>query len=64
MTPDSELQPFSFMTRTPMHNKVNCYIAYTNPETHKVILDNLHRSPLYGRGYSGRWPALLPVHRG
>ena len=36
------------MTRVPMHNKVNCYIAYTNPETHKVILDNLYRSPLYG----------------
>lgn len=46
--PDAELQPFSFMTRVPMHNKVNCYIAYTNPATHKVILDNLHRSPLYG----------------
>ena len=45
--PDSELQPFSFMTRVPMHNKVNCYIAYTNPETHKVILNNLDRSPLY-----------------
>ena len=51
------------MTRVPMHNKVNCYIAYTNPETHKVILDNLHRSPLYG-GDIQRRPALLPVHRG
>ena len=46
--PDSELQPFSFMTDAPMHNKVECWIAYTNPETHKIILDNIQRSPLYG----------------
>ena len=58
--PDSELQPFSFMTRVPMHNKVNCYIAYTNPETHKVILDNLHRSPLYGGDIQGVGPRYCP----
>ena len=58
--PDSELQPFSFMTRAPMHNKVNCYIAYTNPETHKVILDNLHRSPLYGGDIQGVGPRYCP----
>ena len=46
--PDNELQPFSFMTDAPMHNKVECWIAYTNPETHKIILDNIQRSPLYG----------------
>ncbi len=33
--PDELLQPFSFMTHKPMHNKVDCYIAYTNPETHR-----------------------------
>ena len=58
--PDSELQPFSFMTRVPMHNKVNCYIAYTNPETHKVILDNLYRSPLYGGDIQGVGPRYCP----
>ena len=58
--PDDELQPFSFMTRVPMHNKVNCYIAYTNPETHKVILDNLHRSPLYGGDIQGVGPRYCP----
>lgn len=58
--PDAELQPFSFMTRVPMHNKVNCYIAYTNPETHKVILDNLHRSPLYGGDIQGVGPRYCP----
>ena len=58
--PDDELQPFSFMTRVPMHNKVNCYIAYTNPATHKVILDNLHRSPLYGGDIQGVGPRYCP----
>ena len=58
--PDAELQPFSFMTRVPMHNKVNCYIAYTNPATHKVILDNLHRSPLYGGDIQGVGPRYCP----
>jgi len=58
--PDEELQPFSFLTREPMHNKVDCYIAYTNPETHKVILDNLHRSPLYGGMIEGVGPRYCP----
>ena len=61
--PDELLQPFSFLTRTPMHNKVDCYIAYTNPETHKVILDNLDRSPLYGgdiQGAGARFRVALP----
>ena len=58
--PDSELQPFSFLTREPMHNKVDCYIAYTNPETHKVILDNLSRSPLYGGDIQGVGPRYCP----
>ena len=58
--PDEELQPFSFLTREPIHNKVDCYIAYTNPETHKVILDNLHRSPLYGGDIQGVGPRYCP----
>ena len=49
--PDSELQPFSFLTDAPMHNKVECWIAYTNPETHRIILDNIQRSPLCGRDF-------------
>ncbi len=58
--PDSELQPFSFMTDTPMHNRVDCYIAYTNPETHRIILDNIHRSPLYGGMIEGVGPRYCP----
>ena len=58
--PDDQLQPFSFMTHAPMHNKVDCYIAYTNPGTHRVILDNLHRSPLYGGDIQGVGPRYCP----
>lgn len=58
--PDAELQPFSFMTEAPMHNRVDCWIAYTNPETHKIILDNIHRSPLYGGMIEGVGPRYCP----
>ncbi len=57
---DESLQPFSFLTRHPMHNKVDCYITYTNPETHRVILDNIHRSPLYGGSIQGVGPRYCP----
>ena len=58
--PDESLQPFSFLTRQPMRNKVDCYITYTNPQTHKVILDNLDRSPLYGGEIQGVGPRYCP----
>ena len=60
--PDSELQPFSFLTDAPMHNKVECWIAYTNPETHRIILDNIQRSPLYGGMIEGVGPRYCPLH--
>ena len=58
--PDGELQPFSFLTDAPMHNKVECWIAYTNPETHRIILDNIQRSPLYGGMIEGVGPRYCP----
>ena len=58
--PDDQLQPFSFLTRTPMHNKVECYIAYTNPETHRIIRENIGRSPLYGGLIDGVGPRYCP----
>ena len=58
--PDETLQPFSFLTRRPMHNRVDCYITYTNPETHRVILENIHRSPLYGGSIQGVGPRYCP----
>ena len=58
--PDDQLQPFSFLTRAPMHNKVECYIAYTNPETHRIIRENIGRSPLYGGLIEGVGPRYCP----
>ncbi len=58
--PDNELQPFSFMTDTPMRNKLDCYIAYTNPETHRIIEKSIHRSPLYGGMIEGVGPRYCP----
>ncbi|MBI4981723.1 MAG: tRNA uridine-5-carboxymethylaminomethyl(34) synthesis enzyme MnmG [Candidatus Omnitrophica bacterium] len=40
--------PFSFSTRVIQQKQVPCHITYTNSLTHKIILDNLSRSPLYG----------------
>ena len=58
--PDSELQPFSFLTDAPMHNRMDCFIAYTNPRTHRIILDNIQRSPLYGGMIEGVGPRYCP----
>jgi tRNA uridine 5-carboxymethylaminomethyl modification enzyme len=58
--PEEELQPFSFMTDAPMHNRVECHIAYTNPETHRIILENIQRSPLYGGMIEGVGPRYCP----
>lgn len=57
---DSAIQPFSFMTKQALHNKVDCFITYTNPETHRIILENLHRSPLYGGSIEGIGPRYCP----
>ncbi len=57
---DAEIIPFSFMTEGVLENKVLCHIAFTNTETHKVILDNLHRSPLYGGDIEGIGPRYCP----
>ncbi|MDF2567319.1 MAG: mnmG, partial [Oscillospiraceae bacterium] len=52
--------PFSFETKEKLENKVMCHIAYTNADTHKVIMDNLHRSPLYGGKIEGVGPRYCP----
>ena len=44
---DGAPAPFSFSTKKLMQRQVPCYITYTNKATHKIILDNLDRSPLY-----------------
>jgi tRNA uridine 5-carboxymethylaminomethyl modification enzyme len=44
---DKEVIPFSFSTKTLQQRQVPCYITQTNKKTHKIIKDNLDRSPLY-----------------
>ena len=57
---DKVTVPFSFSTETPPENKVVCHISYTNEDTKKVILDNIHRSPLYGGEIEGIGPRYCP----
>ncbi|MCB9893698.1 MAG: tRNA uridine-5-carboxymethylaminomethyl(34) synthesis enzyme MnmG [Planctomycetes bacterium] len=52
--------PFSFMTREITKPQVSCYITYTNANTHKVIADNLARSPLYSGQIVGVGPRYCP----
>jgi tRNA uridine 5-carboxymethylaminomethyl modification enzyme len=46
-TGDEPPVPFSFCGQTQVQNKVVCYITYTNEKTHRLIRENLHRSPMY-----------------
>ena len=57
---DEVTVPFSFSTETPPENKVVCHISYTHEDTKKVILDNIHRSPLYGGEIEGIGPRYCP----
>lgn len=57
---DTETVPFSFDTETPPENKVCCHITYTNDDTKQIILDNLHRSPMYSGKIEGKGPRYCP----
>lgn len=58
---DEDIVPFSFETsKDNLKNIVSCYISYTNADTHKVILDNLDRSPLYSGRIEGVGPRYCP----
>ena len=58
---DEEITPFSFETpEGVLQNKAICHITYTNADTKQVILDNLHRSPLYSKKIEGVGPRYCP----
>ena len=57
---DAEVVPFSFMHESIERPMVPCWITYTNEKTHKIIRDNMHRSPLYGGKIVGRGPRYCP----
>ncbi len=57
---DEKITPFSFETEGELKNQTVCHITYTNEETHQVIMDNIHRSPLYGGDIKGIGPRYCP----
>ena len=57
---DENITPFAFDNHNKLENTVSCYIAYTNAETHKVIRDNIHRSPMYSGRIEGIGPRYCP----
>jgi len=57
---DADPTPFSFLTERITRPQVRCYIAYTNAETHRILRDNIDRSPLYGGKIRGIGPRYCP----
>jgi tRNA uridine 5-carboxymethylaminomethyl modification enzyme len=57
---DTPPTPFSFMTDKVTVPQISCYITYTNENTHKVIRDNLHESPMYSGQIKSTGPRYCP----
>ncbi len=57
---DDPVIPFSYETEEKLDNKVVCHISWTNENTKKIILDNIHRSPLYSGMIHGVGPRYCP----
>ncbi len=57
---DNNIEAFSFENEPKDFEQVDCYLTYTNDETHKIIKENLHRSPLYSGRIEGTGPRYCP----
>lgn len=57
---DVDIIPFSFEDKMKYFEQVDCYLTYTNEKTHRIIRENLHRSPLYGGEIEGTGPRYCP----
>ncbi len=57
---DPDPEPFSFRTDHPVENRAVCYLTYTNENTHRIIRENLHRSPMYDGTILGVGPRYCP----
>lgn len=57
---DEPVVPFSYDTEKPGKNKVKCHISWTNETTKQIILDNIHRSPMYSGKIEGIGPRYCP----
>lgn len=57
---DEDIVPFSFEDKIDDLEQVDCYLTYTNENTHRIIRENLHRSPLYAGKIEGTGPRYCP----
>jgi len=57
---DTEMHRFSFISPEINREQYPCYLTHTNPKTHKIILDNLHRSPMYSGAIKGTGTRYCP----
>lgn len=57
---EDNIQSFSTMTEEKPRNIADCYLTYTNEDTHKIILDNLDKAPMYNGSISGTGPRYCP----
>ena len=57
---DEKAEPFSFRTTEKVNNSAVCYLTYTNEETHRIIRENLHRSPMFDGTIQGVGPRYCP----
>ncbi len=57
---DNNIEAFSLENEPKEFEQVDCYLTYTNDETHKIIKENLHRSPLYSGMIEGTGPRYCP----
>lgn len=57
---DSKIVPFSFMSENINREQVSCWLTYTNSETHRIIEENISRSPMYNGSIKGVGPRYCP----
>lgn len=57
---EDNIQTFSTLTQEKPHNVADCYLTYTNEKTHKLILDNLDKAPMYNGAIQGTGPRYCP----
>ncbi len=57
---EDDIQTFSYTTKRAPKNVANCYLTYTTPTTHKIILDNLDKAPMYSGVIKGEGPRYCP----
>ena len=57
---DENITPFSFLTEGDLRNKAQCYLTYTNEDTHRIIRENIHRAPMYSGSIHGTGARYCP----